>query len=207
MITDACVYADGSDTSVRRFALNAASCKFSRIIAVGENLPAEYAGVEILRGTVVPAESKGFQEALRRARGTVILVNAGENSFNRTAVSAKNVRFLTGLADLPKHGFDDVISRSMASRNCAAVFDLSKIIDNRSRRNALSRYADVLKFSRKFRFPVVIASGASSCLGQRTVQECVALCSLFGMERAEVYQALCACDAVLFPREMVEVVE
>lgn len=207
MITDACVYTDGSDTSIRRFALNAASCKFSRIIAVGENLPAEYAGVEILHGMVISAESKDFQDGLRRARGMVILVNAGENSFNRSAVSAKNVRFLTGLADLPKHGFDDVISRMMASRKCAAVFDLSRIIDGKSRRNALSHYAEVLKFARKFHFPVVIASGASSCLGQRTVRECIALCSLFGMECAEVYQALEACDAVLYPHNPVEVIE
>ena len=209
MITDACIYAGGSDTSVCRFALNAASCKFNRIIVTGGKtpLPGEYAGVEILAGTVIPAEAKGFQENIRKARGTIILVEAGENSFNRMAVTAKNVRFLTGLSELPKHAFDDVISRSMAVRNVGAVFDLAKIIDQKTRRHALSRYAEVLKFARKFRFPVIIASGASSWLGQRTITETVALCSLFGMERAEVYHDLEAADSILLPAQSVEVIE
>jgi RNase P/RNase MRP subunit p30 len=122
------------------------------------------------------------------------------------AVTAKNVRFLTGLWALPKHAFDDVIARSMASRNVAAVFDLSKIIDGKTRRHALSHYAEVLKFARKFGFPCAIASGASSWIGQRSVSEVVALCSLFGMGRTEVYHAL-EIDEVLFPAEPVEVVE
>ena len=209
MITDVCIFAKDSDTSVRRFALNAASCKFNRIIVsgqTGDDTLSAYAGVEILRGTVIPAESKNFNESLKKARGTMVLVEAGENSFNRTAVTAKNVRFLTGLWALPKHSFDDVIARSMAARNVAAVFDLSKIIDARSRRHALHHYAEVLKFARKFGFPCAIASGASSWLGQRSVQEAAALCSLFGMERAEVYKALDV-DSVLFPREAVEGIE
>jgi hypothetical protein len=69
MITDVCIYAEGSDTSVRRFALNAASCKFNRIIVQGQTCCDTYAGVEILSGTIIPAESKGFNEVLRKARG------------------------------------------------------------------------------------------------------------------------------------------
>ncbi|HJJ48830.1 MAG TPA: hypothetical protein O0X39_07590 [Methanocorpusculum sp.] len=206
MITDVCIFAENSDTSVRRFALNAASCKFNRIIVAGQTICNTYAGVEILQGTLIPAESKCFSESLKKARGTVVLVEAGENSFNRIAVTAKNVRFLTGLSALPKHSFDDVIARSMSSRNVAAVFDLSKIIDAKTRRHALSHYAEVLKFARKFDFPCAIASGASSWLGQRTVSETVTLCSLFGMERSEVYQAMDV-DKVLFPNDAVEVIE
>ena len=39
------------------------------------------------------------------------------------------------------------------------------------------------------------------------LQETLALCSLFGMERAEVYSALHAVDSLLHPKQTVEVVE
>ncbi|MDO5844380.1 MAG: RNase P subunit p30 family protein [Methanocorpusculum sp.] len=210
MITDACVYADEkSSTTLRRFALNAASCKFEKIVAVGavEDLK-EYAGVEIIKGVVINAAGKAFLDAVRKTpTGSVVMVCAGENSFNRTAITTKGVHLITGVVDAPKGAFDHIVSKMAADKNIGFVVDISKIIDSRSRRRALTRYAEVLAFSRKYKFPLVIASGAGECLYQKRVYEIVELCALFDMTRAEVYKAMSSLDSILNPKKEIEVIE
>ena len=52
-----------------------------------------------------------------------------------------------------------------------------------------------------------MASSSKTPGGLKNLYETVALCSLFGMERAEVYSALNALDGILYPKQTVEVVE
>ena len=210
MITDACVYAnDSSHTTLRRFALTAASCGFSRIIACDsvEDI-SEYAGVSILKGRLIcKLSGKAFFDAVKKTpAGTVVFVQVGENSFNRNAITTKGVHLLTGIADLPKGGFDHIVSKMAAQHNTGVVLDFSRIIDPKSRRTALSRYAEILAFQRKYHFPLLIASGASECLGQRNITEITALADLFGMTRAEVDFALDSLDGILYPKKTVEIV-
>lgn len=211
MITDACVYAnETSRTTLRRFALTAASCGFSRIVACNpaENI-AEYAGVTILKGKVISKQTgKAFFDAVKKTPAdTVIFVQVGENSFNRTAITTKGVHLLTGIPDLPKGGFDHIVAKMAAQHNTGVVLDLAKILDAKCRRTALSQYADMLAFHRKYQFPLVIASGAVEYPGQKNIQEILALTSLFGMTRAEVFAALNALDGILYPKKTVEIVE
>jgi ribonuclease P/MRP protein subunit RPP1 len=211
MITDACVYAnETSRTTFRRFALTAASCGFSRIVACdpAEYVP-EYAGVSILKGKVIAKQTgKAFFDAVKKTPdGTVIFVQVEDNSFNRTAITTKGVHLLTGISDLPKGGFDHIVAKMTADHNIGVVLDLGKILDTKCRRTALSQYADILAFHRKFHFPLVIGSGASEYLGQKNTTEIVALANLFGMTRAEVFCALNALDGILYPKKTVEIVE
>jgi len=210
MITDACVYAnDSSHTTLRRFALTAASCGFSCIIACdpAENI-SEYAGVSILKGKMIGRLSgKAFLDAVRKTpAGTVVFVQAGENDFNRTAITTKGVHLLTGIADLPKGGFDHITAKMAAQQNTGVVLDLSRIIDPKTRRTALSRYAEILAFHRKYRFPLLLASGASDCLGQRNIHEVAALVDLFGMTKEEADAALSSLEGILYPKKTVEIV-
>ena len=210
MITDACVYAnDSSHTTLRRFALTAASCGFSCIIACdpAENI-SEYAGVSILKGKMIGRLSgKAFLDAVRKTpAGTVVFVQAGENDFNRTAITTKGVHLLTGIVDLPKGGFDHITAKMAAQQNTGVVLDLSRIIDPKTRRTALSRYAEILAFHRKYRFPLLLASGASDCLGQRNITEITALVDLFGMTKEEADAALSSLEGILYPKKTVEIV-
>ncbi|ABN07510.1 RNase P subunit p30 [Methanocorpusculum labreanum Z] len=211
MITDACVYAnDSSNTTLRRFALTAASCGFSRIIACDSSEDiSEYAGVSILKGKMIGrVTGKAFLDAVRKTpAGTVVFVQAGENGFNRTAITTKGVHLLTGIADLPKGGFDHITAKMAAQQNTGVVLDLSRIIDPKTRRAALSRYAEILAFHRKYRFPLLLASGASDSLGQRNIQEVTALVALFGMTKEETNAALSSLDGILYPKKTVEIVE
>ena len=150
---------------------------------------------------------KELQNAVRSApRGAFVIADAKDNSFNRFAITQKGVSFLAGLDRLPKGGFDHITAKLAAEKNVGLVIELSAIIDYRTRRNALSSYADCLKLQRKYKFPLVIASGAKTLSGIRNLYETEALCALFGMTHAEVYQALNAADAVLHPKKSVEVV-
>ncbi|MCQ2510404.1 MAG: hypothetical protein MJ116_08085 [Lachnospiraceae bacterium] len=155
--------------------------------------------------TSAPKElQKGVRSA---AKNAIIIADAGENSFNRFVLTQKGVHFLAGLENLPKNGFDHITAKLAAEKNVGLVIELAAIIDYRTRKSALSAYADILKLQRKYRFPLVIASGAKTPLGIRSIYETEALCSLFGMTRAEVYAALNGAEAVLHPKESVEVAE
>lgn len=213
MITDACIFAnqDGPATP-RRILLTAKSCGISRVVLCGSapDIPASYAGVTVLRGKIIGSRQNGrqFLDAVRKSPAdSVILVSAGENSFNRTAITTKGVHLLTGITDLPKGGFDHIIAKMAADHHTGIVLDLSRIINPKSRRTALSRYAEILFLQRKYHFPLVIASGADTIFGLRNIAETLALCSLFGMTRPEVYTALNNLDAVLSPPQLVTVVE
>ena len=151
--------------------------------------------------------AKELTNTAKKAKNAVLMVDAGDNSFNRTALTTRNVRLLAGLDALPKAGFDHITAKMAHDKNIGLVIELDKIIHGKTRRQALSHYADILKLQRKYRFPLVIASGAKSYLGVRNIQETIALCSLFGMERSEVYQALNALDDILAVKSAVEVVE
>ncbi|MDO5845342.1 MAG: RNase P subunit p30 family protein [Methanocorpusculum sp.] len=208
MITDACIYApESSSFPLSDFVTTANSCGYARIVAVGA--PSGATHPYVLRGTLIFGRTgRAFVDAVRKApKGNVVIVEAGDNSFNRTAITTKGVHLLTGLADLPKGGFDHITAKMAAQHTVGLVIDLSKIIDPKSRRSALSHYADILKFARKYHFPLVIASGASAPPGQKNRAETAALTSLFGMEREETYAALNALDGILHQPATVEIVE
>ena len=152
--------------------------------------------------------AKELQSRVRSApKHAFVIADARDNSFNRFALTQNGVSFLAGLENLPKGGFDHIAARLAAEKNTGLVIELSAIIDYKTRRSALSSYADCLALQRKYQFPLVIASGAKTPYGIRNLKETEALCSLFGMTRAEVYHALNAADAVLHPKKILEVVE
>lgn len=211
MRTDACVLVnkDGSATP-RRLILTGKSCGFSRMILCGTaDLPTSYVGVTVLRGKIIGrVTGKPFLDAVRTApEGTVVFVQAGDNAFNRTAITTKGVHLLTGIVDLPKGGFDHIVAKMAAQHTTGVVIDLACIVSAKTRRAALARYAEILMLHRKFGFPLVIASGADDIFGIRNVVEMTALCSLFGMTRDEVDTALTALDRVLSPPTPVTIVE
>ena len=209
MITDACICFDAScASSLSDFSAVAYANGFRRLVVCGaevsEGLPTEIVSAKRI-------SAKTAKELLAQARktpkGSLVIADVGDNSFNRTAITTKGIHMLAGLDALPKAGFEHITAKMAAQHNVALVIELGKIIDPKTRRSALSHYADILKLQRKYQFPLVIASAAKTTAGLKNLQETLALCSLFGMERAEVYAALHAVDLLLHPKQTVEVVE
>lgn len=207
MITDALVYAD--ETFVNDFA-EIASYGFCRIVCISEEkFPEEIFGVKIFGAVIVKrSNGKNFFDTVKKIpKDRIVFVNADENSFNRTAITTKGVHLLTGISDLPKGGFDHITAKMASEKHVGVVIDLSKIVDGKTRRVALAKYADILQLHRKFGFPLVIGSGARDIFGVRNLTEISALCSLFGMTNEEVLTALTNLDEILSPPKAVTVLE
>ena len=209
MISDACICVNESSSfSLTDFSDTAFKNGYRRIVVCDAEPKA--VSCEVIRGVRITAKTaKELMTSARKApKGALVIADVGDNSFNRTAITTKGIHLLAGLDTLPKAGFEHITAKMAAQHNVGLVIELGKIIDPKTRRSALSHYADILKLQRKYRFPLVIASSAKSPGGLKNLYETVALCSLFGMERAEVYSALNASlDGILHPKQTVEVVE
>jgi len=211
-ITDASVrpYPAG-DSSLARMAAEAAELGFDSIVAIGEGaLPGR--GPAVLRGAVIGAAS--HKEVIRQVRepavrrADVVFVNAGDISFNRAAVSVKEVQVLRNIHTTRKNAFDHVAARSAAERGVAVDISMVPLIQYRGtkRQRALQRYEDILLLHRRYGFPLTISSGACSILEQRSVREIRGLCALFGMTGAEVSEALASVGRLIEPEQPVRVV-
>jgi ribonuclease P/MRP protein subunit RPP1 len=203
-ITDAAVFPyPCGDTSVRRLALEAKYLGFDSLVAI--DTPAgSFDGMEVLSGVIIQdAAMKDVIARVKRAKdsGMVVSVAARENSFNRAVIGLKGVHILRGIHAADKNAFDHVTAKMAADNNVAIDIDLSLFITARgsSRQRAIHRYRDVLIFERRFEFPVTLSSNARSYLHLRAVREITGLCSLIGMDTADVEKALDAVGRVTAP--------
>jgi len=201
-ITDACVFPYPSgDSSLRRMALEARELGFNSIVAV-DTQPGEYHGVTVLSGTIIRETSaKEVINRVKRARdsGSVIIVQARDNGFNRAVLGIKGVHVLCGIHAADKKAFDHVTAVMAAENNVAMDLDLSPLITGRGivRQRAVHRYRDILFMAAKFRFPLTISTHARSVLDMRSVREISGLCSLLGMDIPDVGNALSGIATVI----------
>ncbi len=203
-ITDGCVYPyPEGDSSVRRLALTAQSLGYDSIVAAG-SASCEYDGVTVRSGLVIPSASvKDVIAAVKRIRGsgTIVMVNAGDNGFNRAVAGMKGVHILRGVHAADKRGFDHVAAKIAADNVTAIDIDISPLVSLRghARQKAIHRYLDLMVLYRHFEFPLTISSGAHSCLAMRTVREVTGLCSVIGMDISDVELALAGVNRVTEP--------
>ncbi|HJJ56523.1 MAG TPA: hypothetical protein O0X14_03395 [Methanocorpusculum sp.] len=206
MITDACIFANGDDLDIlNQMIITAKSCGISQVVVYNypsNNLPDLYVGTKIRIGHIINEHTpRSIRDQIKNIPNNhIVMVKAGDNSFNRMVTTIKRINFLTGITELPKGGFDHIVARMAADTNTGIVFDLSQIINPQFRRNALLKYAEILNLHRKYKFPVVISSGANNIFGIKNYIEIVALCSLFGMNRQEVHTSLTNFDSIINPK-------
>ena len=205
-ITDAAVFPyPGGDSTVRRMALEAKSLGFDSLVAVGS--PAGTCeGVEVLAGIVIQeASMKDVIARVKRARdaGAVISVAARDNGFNRAVLTLKGVHILRGVHAADKKAFDHVAAKMAADSRVAVDLDLAPLVYGRgpARQRVLQRYRDLLVLERRFEFPLTLSSNAKSVLDMRAVREITGLCSLMGMDVADVELALGGVGRVMTPPE------
>lgn len=187
----------------------------SIVCAAGDfspEIPGEFSGVRIYRALYVKAKNQNvLVRTIRKCkyRPDIILVEAGDASFNRAALSTGGVNILRGIHEAGKRAFDDVCARKAAENAIAVDIDLSAVIRMRgiSRQKALESFAEILMFQRKFGFPVSVSSGASSYINMRSVDEIVSLCEIFGMEKDEAKFALGSVESVVNSPSVVEVID
>ncbi|MDD3623088.1 MAG: RNase P subunit p30 family protein [Methanofollis sp.] len=207
---DACVHPYPSgDTTAARLALEARACGFEILVSTAG--AGEYFGVRVVKGVLVRGRNpRDVARSVRRApKDALVLVEGGDDGFNRAVLSTGGVDVLRGMHRVPRRGFDFVAARTAAEHGVAVEIDLAPLVATRGRgrQKVLGRYADLLGLQRKYAFPFCIASNARSVLDLRSVHDMVGLCSLFGMEKDEVYAALSTVEGLLDREEQVRVVE
>jgi len=211
--SDACVFPyPAGDTSVRRFALEARYMGFDSIVCTDGEISGDISGVGVYRALHVRAKNQNdLVRAIRKCKFSpdIVLAVAGDASFNRAALSTGGVGILRGIHDAGKRAFDDVCAKKASENSVAVDIDLSAVICRRgvSRHKALESFAEILKFQRKFGFPLSISSGASSYINMRSVDEIVHLCELFGMDEGETRSALGSVDEIINRPAFVEVID
>ena len=203
-ITDAAVvpYPNGN-TSVRRFALEAGALGFDSLVAI-DTPSGTYGNVVVRNGTILSnLPARDIINRVKRLRETdsVVSVVAGDAGFNRAVIGFKGVHILRGIHGADKTAFDHVTAKMAADNNVAVDIDLSPIISSRgiARQRAVARYRDILVLRSRFEFPLTLSSYARSVLDLRATREIAGLCSLLGMDVADVEGALAGVDRVLTP--------
>ena len=201
MRTDVRTYA-GGDTTVERMALEAGALGYGAIVSVGG--PATTTGpVRVIPGVEVAAErSHQALAGIRKApAGAFVSVRLGDQSFNRAAAGLPGVHALSGVHRCRRNSFDHVAARTAGERGVAVELVLAPLVRERAglRQAALRRYADLLVLHARYDFPLVLGSGARSCLDLRAPRAASALCRLFGLDADGVEEAFAGVDALMAP--------
>ncbi|QSZ67837.1 ribonuclease P [Methanofollis aquaemaris] len=206
---DACVHPYPSgDTTAARLALEARACGFDTLVSTAG--AGEFFGVKVVKGVLIRGRTpRDVARSVRRVPAdALVLVEGGDDGFNRAVLSTGGVDVIRGMHRAPRRAFDFVAARTAAEHEVAVEIDLAPIVAwrGRERQKVLGRYADLLGLQRKYGFSFCIASNAHSVLDLRSVRETVGLCSLFGMEEDEVRAALSTVEGLLDRQGPVRVV-
>ena len=120
------------------------------------------------------------------------MVEAGDNGFNRAILGVKGLHVLTGIHNADRHAFDHVTAKMAADNGIAIDISLVPVIQKRGvyRQKALHRYRDILMLSRKYSFPLILSTHATSVLDMRSVREISGLATLIGLDLTEIEKAL-----------------
>lgn len=196
MYTDACVYPYPSgDTTVCRFAHEAKSRGFTAIVSAGASPCQRGEGAKIIPATIIRVPGiRDLLKLLKRqpCRGGLLMVEAGDAGFNRSAIAVPGVHILRGIHLAPRRSFDHITARNAAEHLTAVNISLHPVIHSRGieRQKALACYADILRLHRRFEFPLTLSTDARSWTDLRSAGECIALSGIFGMEEDEAEAAL-----------------
>ena len=211
MDTDACIHPyPAGNSSARRMVLEAGEMGFRAIVIPGA-VPGEYNGVRIIPAIIISETDirKVTGQIRKRGNGvTLVLVDAGDNGFNRAVLTQRGVHCIRRIHRAPKNAFDHVSARLAEENGIAVDIDLSPLIQEKGvlRQKILYRYHDLMKLHSRYRFPLTLSSNACSVLDLRSPEEIRLLCTLFGMDKEDTNLALRTVWTLLSPAEQVMVV-
>lgn len=211
METDACVHpCPAGNASVRRMALEAGALGLRAIVA-RDAMPGEYAGVRIIPALIISEPDIRKVSGQIRKRGTVgtlVLVDAGENGFNRSLLAMKGVHVVRNICRTHRNAFDHVAARLAEASGVAVDIDLYPLIHARgaARQRVLHRYIDLIRLRSRYHFPLTLSTNACSVLDMRSPGEMQLLCTLFSLPEEDAALALSTPEALLQPGEPVRVV-
>jgi ribonuclease P/MRP protein subunit RPP1 len=209
--TDATVFPSPlGNTSVRRMVLETRELGFDSIVAIGQT-GWETEGFSVIGGTLIrePQVKAVINAARANSPGKgLLVVNAGNNGFNRAIIQIKGVHVIRHLHKTEKNSFDHIIARMSAENHVAIDIDLRPLVMSRGvwRQKTIQRYSDIIGLCDRFEFPLTLSSNARSVVELKSVREMVNLASLVGITEPDARKALAGIRSLITPRGPVQVV-
>jgi ribonuclease P/MRP protein subunit RPP1 len=209
--TDATVFPSPlGNTSVRRMVMEARELGFDSIVAIGQK-GWETDGFSVIGGTLVrETQVKAVINAARlnSSEKGLLVINAGNNSFNRAIIQIRGVHVIRHLHKTEKNSFDHIIARMSAENNVAIDIDLRPLVMSRGvwRQKTIQRYRDIIGLWERFEFPLTLSSNARSVVELKSVREMVNLATLVGLGEPGSREALSTIKGLLTPAGPVQVV-
>jgi ribonuclease P/MRP protein subunit RPP1 len=209
--TDATVFPSPlGNTSVRRMVLETRELGFDSIVAIGQT-GWETEGFSVIGGTLIrePQVKAVINAARANSPGKgLLVVNAGNNGFNRAIIQIKGVHVIRHLHKTEKNSFDHIIARMSAENHIAIDIDLRPLVMSRGvwRQKTIQRYSDIIGLCDRFEFPLTLSSNARSVVELKSVREMVNLASLVGITEPDASTALAGIRSLITPRGPVQVV-
>lgn len=128
-----------------------------------------------------------------RGKTDVLIVRGGDIKINRAACEDPRIDILSkpykGRRD---GGINHVLAKKAAENDVAIELNLKYLLKTglRHRYKVFNQFRSIIKLQRKFNFPVIITSDATSIYDFRTPQDIIALSQCFQMTEGEAEHAL-----------------
>ncbi|MGC8993435.1 MAG: ribonuclease P protein component 3 [Candidatus Aenigmatarchaeota archaeon] len=129
----------------------------------------------------------------RRRELDLILVRGGTNLMNRVAVENRGVDILTH----PNHqrkdcGINHILARLAKENEVAIEINFREILNTEGliRKNVLANHAEIIRLYKKFKFPLIVSSGALSHWQIKDPKVLISYLVTLGLEMSEAKKAL-----------------
>ncbi|MCQ8905610.1 MAG: ribonuclease P protein component 3 [Methanothermobacter sp.] len=156
---------------------------------------------EIACGVMIRAsDPRDMRRSVNRFRkkADVIYVSGGNLKVNRAACESRRVDILSApYTSRRDPGINHVLSREAARNGVAIELPLADVIGSwlKVRARVLEHFREILKLQRKFGFPLVLTSRASTIYDLRAPRDIINLAECFGMKAQEAEKSLTSTPA------------
>lgn len=149
-----------------------------------------YPGIKIF-----PKNSEDLKRQIRssRKKTNILMAVGGDLKINRAA--CENIQL--DILSRPYYkrrdcGINHVLSKEAAKNNVAIELNICDILRARSpiRSKIMAHFQEIVKLQKKFKFPLIISSGAVSTYDLRNPKDLNALSRCFGLNKNEVNLAI-----------------
>ena len=162
-----------------------------------------YSGVEIIakNGNDLKKKISSF-----RKKVDVLMVQGGQVKINRAACEDPRIDIISQPYKKRRDcGLNHVLSKEAAKNEVAVEINLSSILQSHysHRSNIFTYFRDILKLHRKFNFPLIITSGATSIYDLRKSRDIIRLTQCFGMNKLESIHAMSSVPTTILNRSKI----
>ncbi len=137
-----------------------------------------------------------------RKKADILIVKGGDLKVNRAACEDKRIDILSQpYRSRRDMGINHVLARKAAENSVAIEINLKTFLKTnlRYRYRVISQFRHIVDLQRKFKFPLIITSSASSKYDLKTPIDIFALAKCFGMTFEESFKAIS-----ITPRDIIE---